>query len=236
MSTLIQTGEPASVLVADDVAFFRRYLGEVLRNARFEVFEASSGVEAMRQLQSRERRPNLLLMDVDLPEQGAVGLLPLIRAKHTRDELAVLLLTKTPEFAEMPQFRDLGADGHVNKHGAAEHVIFSVSQAIARREKERRGSPRYLVDSPICWNGGEYKGVGRLVDIGAGGLHVQCMGTPPPLGSLLKLSFVFPGREEEVVAEGRVVRSAPLRFSAAFRSLDDSARAALLSFLESATG
>jgi CheY-like chemotaxis protein len=232
----VESGERAKVLLADDVAFFRRYLGEVLRAAGLEVLEAATGTDVLARLEQREDLPNLLLVDIDLPEEGAVGLLPVVRSRYTREELAIVLLTQVSESEELRKLRDLGADGHVDKQAPAEHILFSVRQAIARGARDRRGSPRILVDSPILYEGETHRGIGRLVDIGAGGLHVQSTESPPPAGTVLRLSFVFPGREEEVVAEGRVVRSAPLRFSVAFKALDETARAAIVSFLEGAAG
>jgi PAS domain S-box-containing protein len=66
-----------SILYVDDDADSRRHLGQLLRSEGFEVWEAGSGGEALRQV---GRRPDLVLLDVDLPDLDGYEVCRQIRA------------------------------------------------------------------------------------------------------------------------------------------------------------
>ncbi|GBC99744.1 Chemotaxis protein CheY [bacterium HR17] len=61
------------VLVADDAAFIRMKLRKVLEELGLEVVEAANGAEAVRQFQ--EHRPDLVLLDITMPEMDGLSAL-----------------------------------------------------------------------------------------------------------------------------------------------------------------
>ena len=103
----------AVVLVADDMAFFRRYLGDLLREADYEVIEAADGGELLSAIEENAHRVSLVLSDVVMPRGNAFDLLPIIREKHTRADLPVLLLSDLASHADIQRLRELGADGFI---------------------------------------------------------------------------------------------------------------------------
>lgn len=60
-----------TVLVVDDAIFMRTMIGDILKQAGFEVVgEASSGVEAVQQY--KELKPDLVTMDIVMPDMGGI--------------------------------------------------------------------------------------------------------------------------------------------------------------------
>lgn len=60
-----------TVLVCDDAIFMRAMIGDILRQAGFEVIgEAETGVEAVEKY--RELKPDLVTMDIVMPEMGGI--------------------------------------------------------------------------------------------------------------------------------------------------------------------
>ena len=60
-----------TVLVVDDAIFMRTMIGDILKQAGFEVVgEASSGVEAVHQY--KELKPDLVTMDIVMPDMGGI--------------------------------------------------------------------------------------------------------------------------------------------------------------------
>jgi len=60
-----------TVLVVDDAIFMRTMIGDILRQAGFEVVgEASSGVEAVQKY--KELKPDLVTMDIVMPDMGGI--------------------------------------------------------------------------------------------------------------------------------------------------------------------
>ena len=60
-----------TVLVCDDAIFMRTMLGEILKQAGFEVVgQAQTGQEAVKKY--RELRPDLVTMDIVMPDMGGI--------------------------------------------------------------------------------------------------------------------------------------------------------------------
>jgi two-component system, chemotaxis family, chemotaxis protein CheY len=60
-----------TVLICDDAIFMRTMIGDILKQAGFDVVgEAQTGVEAVEQY--RELKPNLVTMDIVMPDMGGI--------------------------------------------------------------------------------------------------------------------------------------------------------------------
>lgn len=58
------------ILVTDDAKFMRMTLGNILRKMGHEIVEAESGLDALKKY--REYRPDLVTMDITMPEMDGV--------------------------------------------------------------------------------------------------------------------------------------------------------------------
>ena len=83
--------ERARVLLVEDDAALRRYLGVVLRRAGYEVTAAADGLEALRLALST--RVSLVVTDAVMPRLGGPELCRLLRARAEYTALPVVLLT-----------------------------------------------------------------------------------------------------------------------------------------------
>ena len=104
---------PHSVLVVDDQAPFRIAVKAVLRRLDgFELAgEAASGTEAI-ELADR-LRPELVLMDINMPEMNGIEATRRIVAAHPD---TVVILCSTYDVADLPRSATVsGASGYVNK-------------------------------------------------------------------------------------------------------------------------
>jgi CheY-like chemotaxis protein len=63
-----------TILVADDEATVRTYIGTVLRREGFDLLEAVDGVDALEQVERRGRPVDLLLTDVRMPRMDGIAL------------------------------------------------------------------------------------------------------------------------------------------------------------------
>src|SRR5579862_6081237 len=71
-------GQPDTVLVVDDSEELRTFVTALLEDAGFLVEQASDGVEALER--ARQRRPDLILLDVVMPRMDGLDLLLRLRS------------------------------------------------------------------------------------------------------------------------------------------------------------
>ena len=120
------------ILLADDHQVVRKGLMQILTDAFGEVNfgEASSGAEAYRLL--RERKWDILILDVNMPGRNGLEIL-----KQIKDEkicVPVLVLSMHPEEQIAIRAMRMGACGYLTKDSADKELINAVSQIISGRK------------------------------------------------------------------------------------------------------
>jgi signal transduction histidine kinase/DNA-binding NarL/FixJ family response regulator len=118
------------ILVAEDRAESRLFLVRLLRAVGFSVVEASNGHEAIESW--RASRPDLILMDVQMPVLGgddAIGAIRAEEASEGRPPVRIVALTAGAFEHQRESLLALGCDGFVAKP-FLESTIF---EAIARQ-------------------------------------------------------------------------------------------------------
>jgi signal transduction histidine kinase/HD-like signal output (HDOD) protein len=114
---------PAHVLVVDDNADLRRYLCELLAPA-YTVSSAADGVEALRAI--RERRPDLVVSDVMMPQLDGLGLLRELRADPQLVALPVILLSARAGEEAAIEGLDMQCDDYLFKPFSARELLARV--------------------------------------------------------------------------------------------------------------
>jgi two-component system, OmpR family, KDP operon response regulator KdpE len=115
------------VLLVDDDPTLRRTLGIGLRAAGHEVLIARDGRTAMQAV--REDHPDVVLLDLGLPDLSGFEVLRRLRAWSTAP---VVVLSARAESSEKVEALDLGADDYVTKPFGMEELLARV-RAAARR-------------------------------------------------------------------------------------------------------
>jgi two-component system KDP operon response regulator KdpE len=115
------------VLLVDDDATLRRTLGIGLRAADHDVLVVADGRSALQAL--REDRPDIVVLDLGLPDLSGMEVLGRLRAWST---VPVVVLSARAESSEKVQALDLGADDYVTKPFGMEELLARI-RAAARR-------------------------------------------------------------------------------------------------------
>ncbi len=116
------------VLVADDSPTQRRLVADLLRAEGFEVHEAQDGRVALDLW--RIIRPDLLVLDLDLPLLHGNDVLAKIRHDWRSPSLPVLILTADERDEALSQSLDLGADDFVPKSARPDELLKRVHRAL----------------------------------------------------------------------------------------------------------
>jgi chemotaxis protein histidine kinase CheA/CheY-like chemotaxis protein len=110
------------ILVVDDSPVVCSLVREILVSAGFSVEVVNDGTEAL--LALRDREPDLVLSDVEMPKMGGFELLAEIRKRTQR--LPVIMLTTRGSVEDRHRATELGANAYLLKTGFASEALLDV--------------------------------------------------------------------------------------------------------------
>lgn len=127
------------VLSVDDAAVNRYVVSHILRQAGYAVQEASSGNEALRRLREMNPKPDLVLLDVHLPDLDGYEVCRLIKADPHTAPIPVLQISAHYTATE-ERIRGLvgGADGYLVSPVDPDELIANIGALIRIRELVQR--------------------------------------------------------------------------------------------------
>jgi DNA-binding NarL/FixJ family response regulator len=128
VSDPLGTAVAIRLLLADDHRMLRQGLRRSLADEGFDIVgEASDGEEAVRM--AGELLPDVVLMDVSMPEMDGVEATRRIRAQHP--SVRVVMLTMHADKEVLVEAIRAGADGYLVKDCSVDEVADAVRQAAA---------------------------------------------------------------------------------------------------------
>ena len=119
------------ILVVDDEARMVRFIQLNLEHDGFQVISAHNGREALDQV--RSKLPNLVLLDVMMPDLDGFEVLERIRNQST---VPVIMLTAKGEEDDRVRGLELGADDYITKPFSPRELVSRVRAVLRRTEAE----------------------------------------------------------------------------------------------------
>ncbi len=121
----------AKILVVDDEPDLVELIETNLTAAGFEVLQAGDGRDALEK--ARESQPQLILLDVMLPEMDGLEVCKLLRSDvRTRSIPIVMLTARTAEIDRVLGL-ELGADDYVTKPFSTRELVLRVKKLLQRQ-------------------------------------------------------------------------------------------------------
>jgi two-component system KDP operon response regulator KdpE len=115
------------ILVVDDEPQIRRVMRMTLTAAGYEIDDAKTGEEAL--LKVRDFRPDLVLLDINMPGMGGVAACKAIRADTS---IAIVMLTVRNSEADKVEALDAGADDFITKPFSTPELLARIRAALRR--------------------------------------------------------------------------------------------------------
>jgi DNA-binding response OmpR family regulator len=134
-----ETGGRSRILVVDDESVVRDIVVRYLRHDGFETLEAADGVTARRLIETD--RPDLVVLDVMIPEFNGLDLCRWIRAN---EDLPVVLLTARGEESDRITGLELGADDYVVKPFSPRELVIRVKSILRRVAPAEQRAARHI--------------------------------------------------------------------------------------------
>lgn len=119
------------VVIADDEARMRRFIQMNLELEGYQVVEAANGLEAIDRV--REDLPDMVLLDVMMPELDGFEALRLIRETSI---VPVIMLTVRDDESDKIKGLELGADDYVTKPFSPRELASRIKAVLRRTEME----------------------------------------------------------------------------------------------------
>jgi two-component system KDP operon response regulator KdpE len=116
---------PLKILVVDDEPPIRKLLRLGLRTQGYEVLEAPTGKASLELL---AEKPDLIILDLGLPDIHGLELLRMIRARN--DNVPIVVLSSRGDEVGKVQALDLGADDYITKPFGTEELLARMRAAL----------------------------------------------------------------------------------------------------------
>ena len=116
-----------SVLICDDAAFMRMMIKDILTKNGYEIAgEAENGAIAVDKYS--ETKPDLVMMDITMPEMDGIGALKAIRAKDSGAN--IIMCSAMGQQAMVIESIQSGAKDFIVKPFQADRVIEAIKKVI----------------------------------------------------------------------------------------------------------
>ena len=123
--------DPVRILVVDDNATNRKLIQAILKREGFELIEASDGATAIRL--ARELHPNLVLLDVMMPEQDGYEVCKQLKRDPATAETPVIFLSAKALPSDRVRGLELGAVDYVTKPFSRHEILARVRTHLENR-------------------------------------------------------------------------------------------------------
>jgi two-component system response regulator PilR (NtrC family) len=155
---------PEAILIADDEPGVRESLGEVLRDAGYEVQTAADGSAALAALESHDFA--IIITDLRMP--GADGIAVLKRARETSPQTLVLMMTAHGSVDTAVEALRSGATDYILKPVAFDDLLAKVERLLEHRQLVWQAQMlRREVEAQYDFEGlvGQSRGMRELFDL-----------------------------------------------------------------------
>lgn len=151
----------AHILICDDQPIIHESLGVYLESEGFTHASAYNGVQAVQMAESEA--PDLILMDLMMPEKSGIDACREIRQKST---VPIIMLTAKGEEIDRVVGLELGADDYIVKPFSSRELVARVKAVLRRTtaEPESESKTIRMEDLEISLSNYEVKIKGKPVD------------------------------------------------------------------------
>jgi len=142
------------ILIVEDDHSLAEIVAYNISQAGYEVLIARNGADGLRQ--ARVKNPDLVILDLMLPEMDGLEVCRCLRADpSTKDMLVLMLTAKSEETDEVVGF-NVGADDYVTKPFSVK-VLLERMKALFRRREARSMTQEVITSQGITVDGHRHK-------------------------------------------------------------------------------
>lgn len=140
---------PSHILIVDDNADLRRYVGTILERSGYRISTARHGAEGLQQAQ--DEKPDLILTDLMMPHMSGLEMIQAIRQQDDIKGTPIVLLTAKADEETRIEGAEQGADAYLSKPFNHRELLAEVRNLLALKASERRVAKlnQYLTETVL---------------------------------------------------------------------------------------
>ncbi len=123
--------ETPTILVVDDEPYMIRLLQHHIERAGFRMVKATNGREALDQI--RAEKPQLVIMDVMMPEMNGLEVLAEVRQQAETKDLPVIIMTANAQRFTREEAEAAGVSAFLTKPFSPTQLMVEVRRQLAPR-------------------------------------------------------------------------------------------------------
>ncbi|OPY77464.1 MAG: hypothetical protein A4E64_01106 [Syntrophorhabdus sp. PtaU1.Bin058] len=119
---------PKTIMTVDDSVSVRQMVSFTLKNAGYDVVEASDGRDALGKLNGSH--VNMVITDLNMPNLDGIGLIRAIRSNETYKFVPIVMLTTESQDTKKQEGKKAGATGWIVKPFNPEQLLGVVKKVL----------------------------------------------------------------------------------------------------------
>jgi len=129
----------ARLLIVDDEPNLLRLIGYALEIEGYEIVTAETGAEALDKVQTEQ--PDLMILDVMLPDMSGIEVCQLVRSKPETIHLPVIMVSARAQVDDKILGLKAGADEYVTKPVDSDEMVARVAALLKRTHRSQQMQP-----------------------------------------------------------------------------------------------
>ena len=117
-----------TILIVEDDVLSMKLETDVLQATGYDTLQSVDGKDAVEL--AREHHPDLIIMDIKLPEVSGVEHVKTLKADEALRDIPVLAVTALALSGDKEKFLDAGCDGYIAKPISVPHFLETVEKLI----------------------------------------------------------------------------------------------------------
>jgi len=125
------------ILFVEDETALQKTFGDILKEEGYEIFTALDGEMGLRM--AKEKKPDLILLDLILPKMDGFELLGNLKADPDTKDIPVIILTNLERVEDIEKALELGATTYLVKANyTLKEVVDKVKQVIEKKDNQKK--------------------------------------------------------------------------------------------------
>jgi chemosensory pili system protein ChpA (sensor histidine kinase/response regulator) len=123
----------AAIMVVDDSLTVRRVTQRLLEREGYRVLLAKDGVDALEQMHAPEMRPDLMLVDIEMPRMDGFDLTRNVRGNEATQAIPIIMITSRTADKHRNYALGLGVDAYFGKPFQEDVLLAAIAGLLGQR-------------------------------------------------------------------------------------------------------